>query len=99
MKTGHLDCFDFVEHKDWRTKHPLGPVTWDGWCSKCGFRIEDAHFDNKKGLGISGNGRRLAKCVTTRVINGEVFTSNNPKIYCSFCAPNIEIQTKGLTSS
>lgn len=84
-----LSCHNFQEHKDWMVKHPLGPVTWDGWCSSCGFRIEDARFDDGEGVGISGNGRRLAACTSRRIIGGKLFTSNETKIYCSSCVPSI----------
>lgn len=76
---------DFTEHKDWSKKHPLGPVTWDGECSLCGFRVEDTPFDDGYGVGISGGGRRLAKYVTELTINGETFTNNKPQICCSAC--------------
>ena len=85
-----LACFDFQEHPGWRSNpdKAIG-VTWDGWCSRCGFRIENARFDIGKGLGISGNGRRLASRVSRLIIDGEIYTSYTSKIYCSDCVPSL----------
>ncbi len=82
-----LDCFDFVEHKGWKQKHPTGPVTWDAWCSLCGFRLEDKPWAS--GLAIEGDGRRLAHVVSVLRIGGEAFVSRQRKIVCSKCCPVI----------
>lgn len=85
-----LACFDFQEHPGWRANpdKTIG-ATRDGWCSRCGFRIENARFDSGKGHGISGNGRRLASCVSRRIIDGVIYTSETSKIYCSACVPSL----------
>jgi hypothetical protein len=82
-----LECAEFQEHKDWKKKHPTGPVTWDAWCSLCGFRLEDKQWAS--GLAIEGEGRRLAHVVSVAVIRGEVFKSTKRKIVCSKCCPVI----------
>lgn len=81
------ECFDFQEHKDWISKRPTGPVTWDAWCSMCGFRLENKPLAS--GLAIEGEGRRLACVVSVVIIGGERFTSNKRKIVCSKCCPVI----------
>lgn len=85
-------CYNFVEHKGWQEKHPTGPVTWDAWCSYCGFKLEDKSWA-KGSLAIEGDGRRLAFVTRTLQIGNENFTS--PRVVvCSKCAPVI---SKGHT--
>lgn len=88
MKTEQqTECSDFQEHKDWKSKHPTGPVTWDAWCSLCGFRLEDKQWAN--GMAIEGNGRRLAKVESVCEIAGQKFRSQRSKVVCSQCCPQI----------
>lgn len=85
-------CYEFAEHPGWRSRPAgSGGVTWDGWCSGCGFRIDDEPFDMGRGVGISGNGRRLAKTYQRITLeDGQQFTSDKGKIYCSECVPSIK---------
>lgn len=69
-------CERFTEHPGWRNKHPTGPVTWDAWCSLCGFKLEDRPYSD--GSTINGDGRRLA---FSRIGFGRY-------IVCSECNPN-----------
>jgi hypothetical protein len=82
-----LECADFKEHPGWKRKHPTGPVTWDAWCSMCGFRLENKPFAS--GMAIEGDGRRLARVVSVVIIGGERFTSKSHKMVCSKCCPVI----------
>jgi hypothetical protein len=84
------DCLDFIESPHWRT-NKKGGVTWDAWCSKCGFKIENAPFDNGTGTGITGNSRRLSFGSKIKFLEGEVFVSSTRKIYCSDCLENERI--------
>jgi len=84
----HPDCLEFKEHEGWGKKHPTGPVTFDAWCSKCGFKLEDKQIMSSP-LRIEGNGRRLAYVETTLMWRGEFFTSEKRKIVCSECYPVI----------
>ena len=83
-----LECADFQEHPGWRNNpdKTVG-VTWDAWCSMCGFRLENKPWAS--GLAIEGEGRRLAHVVSVAIIGGECFTSNKRKIVCSKCCPVI----------
>lgn len=83
-----LECADFQEHPGWRNNpdKTVG-VTWDAWCSMCGFRLENKPW--AIGLAIEGEGRRLAHVVSVASIGGERFTSNKRKIVCSKCCPVI----------
>lgn len=83
-----VECLDFVENKDWRKNHPTGPVTWDAWCSICGFKLEDKPFAS--GMSIEGEGRKLAFVSQRRVIDGEIFESKKRWMVCSVCCPNIK---------
>jgi len=78
-------CLDFVEH-DWRRKRPLGPATWDAWCSQCGFRLEDKLF-SQAGLFIEGEGRRLGLCLDVVSYRGQTFVSSKAHMLCSKCFP------------
>lgn len=83
------DCYDFSEHPGWREQvDKTGGVTWDAWCSRCDFKIEGARWDNLRGVGISGNGRRLARCEEKLTVNGKTFVGGH-RIYCSECVPDI----------
>jgi hypothetical protein len=62
-------------------------VTWDAWCSMCGFRLENKPWAS--GLAIEGEGRRLAHVVSVAIIGGKRFTSDTRKIVCSKCCPVI----------
>lgn len=73
-------CFAFHEHKDWRAKHPLGPVTFDGWCSICGFAATDKPI--LPGTIMQGDGRKLLQVYRTV---GEM-RSTTTQIICSDCA-------------
>ena len=86
-------CEGFQEHIGWRNNpdKTIG-VTWDGWCSYCGFRLENKSFAS--GVTIEGQGRRLAAVVSVKVIDGETFISNKSKIVCSKCCPIILKQSK-----
>lgn len=79
---------DFQEHPGWRNNpdKTIG-VTWDAWCSECGFRLENKPWAN--GLAIEGNGRRLAHVVSVLRLGGETFVSQQCKIVCSVCCPVI----------
>lgn len=81
-------CGDFQEHPGWRNNpdKTVG-VTWDAWCSYCGFKLEDKSFTS--GLAIEGNGRRLAHVVSVKYIDDEIFVSRSRKIVCSVCCPVI----------
>ncbi len=82
------ECLDFVEHSGWRNNpDKTGGVTWDAWCSICGFKLENKPWAS--GLAIEGNGRKLAHVVSVTVINGETFISTKRKIVCSKCCPCI----------
>jgi hypothetical protein len=83
-----LECTDFREHPGWRN-HPdkTGGVTWDAWCSMCGFRLEDKPWAS--GLAIEGHGRRLARVVSMVIIGGKRFVLDRRKIVCSKCCPVI----------
>lgn len=83
-----LECADFQEHHGWRNNpdKTVG-VTWDAWCSMCGFRLENKPWAS--GLAIEGEGRRLAHVGSVVIIGGERFTSNKRKIVCSKCCPVI----------
>ncbi len=83
-------CTDFIEHKEWRQKHPTGPVTWDAWCSSCGFKLEDKPFADGGACAIKGDGRTLARCYSVIEYGGQTFKSNSEFMYCSKCAPAIE---------
>lgn len=83
----HSECFNFVEHPHWRQKHPLGPITWDGWCSICGFKLENRSWGSN--YSIEGNGRRLAHVKAKLHYNGESFLSERRMIVCSECCPQI----------
>lgn len=73
-------CVAFKEHKDWLQKHPLGPVTFDGWCSICGFPATDSPL--LPGTIMQGDGRKLLQVYRTA---GE-FRSATTQIVCSECA-------------
>lgn len=86
--TAFEQCLEFKEHPNWRANpDKKRGVTWDAWCSRCGFKIEDAPFDNHRGLGISGSGRRLAFVTTKLVVGGVMFTADERRICCSECVP------------
>lgn len=80
-------CFNFKEHPDWQHKHPTGPVTWDGFCSECGFRLEDRPWAN--GTAIEGGGRRLAFVGDKLTVGVDVFYSAERYIACSECVPKL----------
>jgi hypothetical protein len=83
-----LECSDFQEHPGWRNNpDKTGGVTWDAWCSKCGFRLENKPWAS--GLAIEGEGRRLAPVVSVAIIGGKRFVSDSRKIVCSKCCPVI----------
>ncbi len=83
-----LECADFQEHPGWRNNpDKTTGVTWDAWCSMCGFRLENKPWAS--GLTIEGEGRRLAHVGIVAIIGGERFTSNKRKIVCSKCCPVI----------
>lgn len=91
-----VECLEFREHPNWQQKHPIGPVTWDAWCSKCGFQLEDKPWAD--GLVIEGEGRRLEYFTRVLVVNGETFRSEKRRIICSNCITtyyeNLETNTK-----
>jgi len=83
-----LECVNFQEHPNWRNNpDKTGGVTWDAWCSMCGFRLENKPWAS--GLAIEGEGRRLAHVVRVVIIDGERFISSKRKIVCSKCCPVI----------
>lgn len=75
-----MTCFQFTEHKDWARKHPAGPVTFDGWCSICGFAAVDKPL--LPGTIIQGDGRKLLQVY--RTLDG--FRSTASEIICTDCA-------------
>lgn len=81
-------CSEFQEHPGWRNNPDkrVG-VTWDAWCSRCGFRLEDKPWAN--GHAIEGDGRRLAHVVGVLSLGGKTFVSQQSKIVCSKCCPAI----------
>lgn len=84
MKT----CKDFIEHAGWRA-HPdkSRGVTWDAFCSKCGFELADKPFAN--GLTIQGDGRTLGFVEPVIIRDGRIYRSNDRYIVCSVCCPQI----------
>ena len=80
-------CDDFKEHPGWTMNPSRTGVTWDAWCSLCGFKLENKPFGQE--LYIEGDGRRLSPVVGVMAINGEIFRSDKSKIACSVCCPNI----------
>lgn len=86
MKPDNI-CNGFTEHPNWRAKHPTGPVTWDAWCSLCGFRLEDRQWAS--GLAIEGDGRRLGKVRRVVELPGETLKSDRIMVVCSTCCPQI----------
>lgn len=90
--SAQLECVDFQEHSGNNIDNTVG-VTWDAWCSMCGFRLENKPWAS--GLAIEGDGRRLARVVSVVIIGGERFTSNKHKIICSKCCPAI-LESAGL---
>ena len=80
-------CEDFIEHEHWRAKHPTGPVTWDAWCSECGFKLEDRQWAS--GHAIEGNGRRLERVRPVIYVGDERFVSDKRRVGCSQCYPQI----------
>lgn len=82
-----IPCFHFVEHPQWQEKRPTGPVTWDAWCSRCGFKLEDKPFA-KGPPAIEGDGRKLTYVTGVLHVGGESFASTR-RIVCSQCAPVI----------
>jgi hypothetical protein len=83
---GPVACLEFEEHPGWRD-NPDGGVTWDGWCSECGFRVENRPFT--EGMAIEGSGRKLGYVRRVLVDGGEVFVSEERRVVCSECNPRI----------
>lgn len=83
-------CLHFTEHPHWRDNPNLSRgVTFDGWCSRCGFSIQDAKLDDRRGVGITQGGRRIALVSRRVVVGGVPFTSDTPVALCSECCPQI----------
>lgn len=82
------ECPEFKEHPGWRNNpdKTVG-VTWDAWCSMCGFKLENKPFAS--GSAIEGDGRRLARVAEVIYIDGKRFVSDEQKIVCSKCCPQI----------
>lgn len=81
-------CEDFQEHPNWRhNQDKRVGVTWDAWCSFCGFKLENKPFVKGGFYGIEGIGRKLGHIIETRIIDEERFYSNKRKIACSICCP------------
>lgn len=79
-------CYDFLESDEWRSNKDLKiGVTWDAYCSKCGFEIKNQPFDQHEGLGISFGGRRLSQFYCRKIMNGEAYKSEKSQIICSEC--------------
>jgi len=81
-------CFDFTEHPGWRNNpdKTMG-VTWDAWCSFCGFRAENRPFAT--GCSIEADGRRLAPVVSKIRVGEQILVSERRQIACSKCCPKI----------
>ena len=79
---------ELQEHRGWQKKHPLGPVTWDGECALCGWRLEDKPMLPGKSE-IEGNGRRIARVYSSRMIGGEIYRATQHMLACSVCVPSI----------
>lgn len=41
------DPFFTRDHPEWKTKHPLGPLSFDYKCPECEYMIEDVVLENK----------------------------------------------------
>lgn len=79
------ECNDFIEHVGWRNNpdKTIG-VTWDAWCSVCGFKLENKPFAS--GMAIEGDGRRLELFTSFLTVDGIRYVSEKRKIICSECA-------------
>ena len=81
-------CSDFTEHPGWRSNpDKTAGVTWDAWCSFCGFRAENKPFAT--GCSIEADGRRLAHVVSKIRVGDQILVSERRQIACSKCCPNI----------